>query len=232
MRVWPGQPAPLGAVYDGEGTNVAVFAGAADRVELCWFDEVGAEHRTALPETAGGVWHGYFPELSPGDRYGFRVSGPRGPGGRIRPANLLLDPYARRLDGEVVWHEALFDNDLDSAPFVPRSIVVDPRFDWQGDEAPMVPWHHTIVYETHVRGLTMRHLEVEPELRGTYLGAAAPAVIEHLHSIGVTAVELMPVHAAVSEQHLAEAGLVNYWGYNSIGFFAPTSRVRDRRPGG
>ena len=223
MRVWPGQPAPLGATYDRSGTNVAVFAGDAERVELCLFDPGGAEHRVGLPEHAGGVFHGYFPEVGPGDRYGFRVRGPRGPGGRANPAKLLLDPYARRIDGTMRWDEAVFDNDLESAPFVPRSVVVDPSFDWQGDAPPQVPWHDTVLYETHVRGLTMTHPEVDPALRGTYLGAASPVVIDHLRSLGVTAVEFMPIHASVSERHLVESGLVNYWGYNSIGFFAPQS---------
>ncbi|HVF58455.1 MAG TPA: alpha-amylase family glycosyl hydrolase, partial [Thermoanaerobaculia bacterium] len=232
MDVWPGQPAPLGATWDGEGTNFSVFSSVAVRVELCLFDETGRERRADLPERTALCWHGYVPGVGPGRRYGFRVHGPWDParGRRCNPAKLLLDPYARAIDGDLRWGEEIFAhrwgdpdarNDADSAPAMPRSIVVDPRFDWRGDRPPAVPRHETVIYETHVKGFTARHPAVPPELRGTYAGFAHPAAIDHLRRLGVNAVELMPVHQFVHDGHLLERGLRNYWGYNSIGYMAP-----------
>ncbi|HSL58858.1 MAG TPA: glycogen debranching protein GlgX [Acidimicrobiales bacterium] len=244
MRVWPGTPAPLGATYDGSGTNIAVFSEIADRVELCLFDDAGVEHRAVLPEMTGHVWHGYFPDVAPGQRYGFRVHGPYEPSAGVRsnPAKLLLDPYARAIEGEVRWNEAVFPyhfdapdgpaNETDSALYVPRSVVVNPWFDWGHDRPPATPWHETVVYEAHVRGLTMMHPDVEPNLRGTYLGIASPPVIEHLQALGVTAIELMPVHQFIHDHTLQQRGLRNYWGYNSIGYFAPHNAYASRGQAG
>src|SRR5215472_13449784 len=232
MHVWPGAAYPLGATWDGSGTNFALFSEVADRVELCLFDDGGAETRLALTEVDGFVWHCYLPGVGPGQRYAYRVSGPYNPrrGHRCNPAKLLLDPYGKAIDGSVRWDDALLGyrpgapdqrNDADSAPFMPRSVVINPYFDWTGDRQLRTPYHQTVIYETHVRGLTMRHPQVPPDLRGTYLGLAAPPVIEHLTRLGVTAIELMPVHQSVPERELIARGLTNYWGYNTIGFFAP-----------
>jgi isoamylase len=233
VQVWPGTPYPLGATWDGVGTNFSVFSEVAEQVELCLFDEVGTETRIPLPEVTGYVWHGYLPDVAPGQRYGFRVHGPYEPpaGARCNPAKLLVDPYAKVLDGEVTWHPAVFGyagdplgdepDRSDSAPYVPRSVVVDPWFDWGEDRRPNRPLHESVIYETHVKGLTAQHPDVPEPLRGTYAGLAHPAVIEHLTSLGVTAVELLPVHAKVSEQALVERGLTNYWGYNSLAYLAP-----------
>jgi isoamylase len=225
LRVWPGRPYPLGARWDGEGTNFSVFTEAAERVEVCLFDDDGDEVRAELPDCVGHVWHGYLPDVGPGARYGFRVHGERHrPGDLHHPGKLLLDPYARAVSGTVRWSDAVSpDATVDSAPAVPRSVVVNPWFDWGNDRRPATPWHRTVLYEAHVRGMTMRHPGVDPQLRGTYLGLAAPAVVEHLLDLGVTAVELMPVHHFVHDRRLVEMGLRNYWGYNSIGFFAPHS---------
>jgi len=229
-RIWPGRPTPLGATFDGIGTNVAVFSEVAEQVDLCLFDDDGTETSVPLPESTGHVWHGYLPDIGPGARYGFRASGPYGGPHRCNPAKLLLDPYAKALDGEVEWHQAVFSYpfgnpdgvDLtDSAPFVPKSVVSSPFFDWEGDVQLHTPWHNTVIYEVHVKGATKGHLGIEPELRGTYTALADPAFVEHLTSLGVTAVELLPIHAFVHDSHLLEKGLRNYWGYNSIGFFAP-----------
>ncbi len=233
FQVWPGTPYPLGATHDGVGTNFSVFSEVADRVELCLFDDGGAETRVDLPEVTGFVWHGYLPGVGTGQRYGFRVHGPYAPeqGHRCNPNKLLLDPYAKIVEGAVTWHPAVFGYDpddpdgppseLDSAPYVPRGVVHNPWFDWQGDRRPDTPLHETVIYETHVKGITARHPAVPPDLRGTYAGLAHPAVVEHLLALGVTAVELMPIHTFVSEQELVERGLTNYWGYNSINYFAP-----------
>jgi isoamylase len=232
MQVWPGNAYPLGATWDGSGTNFALFSEAAERVELCLFDEAGAESRIALTEVDGFVWHCYLPAVGPGQRYGYRVSGPYEPrkGYRCNPAKLLLDPYGKAVDGSLQWDPALFDyqfgapeviSQADSAPYMPRSVVINPYFDWAGDRSPRTPYHETVIYEAHVRGLTMRHPDVPPELRGSYSGLATPAVIDHLTRLGVTALELMPVHQSVPEQQLVERGLTNYWGYNTIGFLAP-----------
>jgi glycogen operon protein len=231
-EVWPGQPYPLGATYDGLGTNFALFSEAAERVELCLFGEDGRETRHDLPEVTGFVWHGYVPTVTPGQRYGFRVHGPWAPheGRRANPAKLLLDPYAKAVAGEVRWEEPVFPyrfdsedapDDRDSAPFVPRSVVTNPFFDWSDDRPPRRPLNESIVYELHVKGFTRRHPEIPEALRGTYAGMAHPAAIRYLQELGVTAVELLPVHQFVHARHLAEKGLRNYWGYDSIGYLAP-----------
>jgi glycogen operon protein len=223
VRVWPGRPYPLGATWDGAGTNFSVFSDAAEHVELCLFDEDDTEVRVRLPECIGSVWHGYLPDVGPGQRYGFRAGGEhRVPGDLHRASKLLLDPYARAVSGSIRWHDAVdADNDEDSAPYVPRSLVVNPWFDWGSDRRPATPWHRTVLYEAHVKGLTALHPDVPPQHRGTYLGLCAPPVIEHLQRLGVTAVELMPIHQFVHDRRLVEMGLRNHWGYNSIGFFAP-----------
>jgi len=233
IEIWPGQPYPLGATYDGAGVNFALFSEVADSVELCLFDDAGSETRVALPESSGFVWHGYLPGLGAGQRYGFRVHGPWAPkqGQRCLPSKLLLDPYARAVEGQLAWNDALFSyhwnepdgplNDADSAPYAQRSVVVNPYFDWGNDRPPRRPLHETIIYETHVKGLTMRNSDIPTELRGTYAGLAHPASIRYLTELGVTSVELLPVHQFVHDSHLVERGLANYWGYNSIGFFAP-----------
>ncbi len=230
--MWPGTAHPLGATYDGVGTNFALFSEVAERVELCLFDDDGTESRIELREVDGFVWHGYLPAAGPGQRYGYRVHGPYDPAGgqRCDPAKLLLDPYAKAVEGAVTWDPAVFSyqfgdpgtrNTDDSAPFVPRSIVVNPYFDWAGDRPPRVGYLDSVIYEAHVRGMTKLHPEVPEEERGTYLGLSHPAIIDHLTSLGVTAIELMPAHQFVSDDVLAQRGLANYWGYNTIGFFAP-----------
>ncbi|HLK79640.1 MAG TPA: glycogen debranching protein GlgX [Streptosporangiaceae bacterium] len=230
--VWPGDSYPLGATYDGAGTNFGLFSEVAQRVELCLFDDDGSESRVDLREVDGFVWHGYLPGISPGQRYGYRVHGPYNPGAgqRCNPSKLLLDPYAKALDGHVTWGQPVFSypfghpdrrNNTDSAPYVPRSVVINPYFDWGLDRPPRTQYHETVIYEAHVRGLTMLHPVVPEEQRGTYLGLAHPAIISHLRRLGVTAIELMPVHQYVTDSHLNDRGLRNYWGYNTIGFFAP-----------
>lgn len=240
-KILPGRRTPLGATWDGQGVNFALFSRHATKVELCLFSEAeGAEEtdRIALPEVTGFVWHGYVPDLQPGQLYGFRVHGPYEPeaGFRHNPSKLLIDPSARALHGELNWDGGVFGypvgdpeedrafDEQDSAPAVPKGVVIDWSFDWEGDRAPRIPWHDTIIYETHVRGLTMRHPQVPEELRGTYAGLATDPVIGYLQSLGVTAVELLPVHAFVDDNYLLEKGLRNYWGYNSINFFAPEPR--------
>jgi isoamylase len=235
VNVWPGQPYPLGATYDGSGTNFSVYSFVAEAVELCLFDEDGAETRVELPEQTAHCFHGHVPNIGPGQRYGFRVQGPWAPeeGHRCNARKLLLDPYAKAIDGEVTWSPAVYpykvgdpDDDLarsdeDSAPFVPRSVVTNPYFDWSDDRPPRVSWHDTVIYEAHVKGLTARHPDVPAEQRGTYAALWSPPVVEHLKSLGVTAVEVMPVHQFVHDDRLVRLGLRNYWGYNSIGYFAP-----------
>lgn len=244
MKVWPGNSYPLGATYDGAGTNFSIFSEVADRVELCLFDDKNNEMKIDLPEVTGHCWHGYFPGIEPGQRYGYRIHGPWAPeqGTRCNPAKLLLDPYAKAIDGDIIWDEAVFPyqfsagpdvrNDADSAPFMPKCIVQQPFFDWAGDRQLQRPWHETIIYELHVKGFTALHPDVPEDLRGTYAGLAHPAAIEHLKQLGVTAVELMPVHYFVQDNHLVEQGLRNYWGYNSISYFAPHADfAADKRPG-
>ena len=236
VHVWPGAPYPLGATWDGTGTNFALFSEVAEQVELCLLsgeeDAELTETRIPLTEVDGFVWHGYLPDVGPSQRYGYRVHGPYDPGRGLRcnPAKLLLDPYGKAVSGEVRWHESLFGyrftdpaqvNTADSAPYVPKNVVINPFFDWADDRAPRTPYHETVIYEAHVRGLTLRHPEVPADQRGSYAGLAHPAVIEHLTRLGVTAVELMPVHQFVPEHSLQARGLSNYWGYNTIGFLAP-----------
>jgi isoamylase len=238
---WPGKPYPLGATWDGSGTNFALASESATGVELCLFDgddPTRESRRITLSERTDFVWHAYLPDVGPGQLYGYRVQGPHRPtaGLRFNPHKLLLDPYARAIDGTLRWDDANFGyrvghkradlsrDDRDNAEFVPKCVVVDEAFDWEGDERPGVPLHRSVIYETHVRGMTMRHPEVPEELRGTYAGMATPPVIEYLKSLGVSAVELLPVHQFVSDRLLEDRGLSNYWGYNSIGYFAPDVR--------
>ncbi|HEX5473856.1 MAG TPA: glycogen debranching protein GlgX [Vicinamibacterales bacterium] len=240
MQIWPGQPYPLGATYDGTGTNFSLFSEAAERIELCLFDDNAREVRVDLPEMTALCWHGYLPNVGPGQRYGYRVHGPWNPaeGQWCNPAKLLLDPYAKAIEGDWRWNEAMFPyhfdnpegskNDLDSAPFVPKSIVINPFFDWGGDRRPNTPWHKTIVYEAHVKGFTQRHPDIPEALRGTYAGMVHPVAIRYLQRLGVSAVELLPVHQFVQDSTLLERGLRNYWGYNSIGFLAPHNEYSSR----
>ncbi|MFL5446394.1 MAG: glycogen debranching protein GlgX [Myxococcales bacterium] len=240
MKLRPGRTYPLGAHYDGHGTNFALFSELATRVELCLFDDNGTESHVDLPEMTGFVWHGYAIGLGPGQRYGFRVHGPYNPaeGKRCNPAKLLLDPYARAIEGLPKWNEALYayvagdpdgaKSDADSGPFAPRSIVTNPYFDWHDDKTPRHAWNDTIVYEVHVKGFTQTHPDIPEELRGKYLGLASRPAIEHLKRLGVTAVELLPIHQFVHSQHLHDKGLRNYWGYDSIGFFAPHNEYASR----
>ena len=231
-EIWPGRAYPLGATFDGNGTNFALFSEVAEKVELCLFDEQGAEHRLALEEVDAFSWHAYMPHIGAGQRYGYRVHGPNAPehGVRCNPSKLLLDPYARAIEGQIRWDPACYGynlgdessvNETDSAPFVFRSVVQHPHFDWGGDRRPDTPLHETVIYEAHVKGMTKCHPDVPDNQRGTYAGLAHPAIIQHLVSLGVTAVELMPVHQFVQDHRLVEQGLRNYWGYNTIGFFAP-----------
>ncbi len=242
MEVWPGTPYPLGATYDGAGTNFTLFSEVAESVELCLFDN-GDETRIEVPERDALVWHVYLPRVSPGQRYGFRVHGPFDPdrGQRCDPNKLLLDPYAKAIEGEVDWANACFSYDFkdpskrnteDSAPHTMKSVVTNPYFDWQDDRPPRTPYHETVIYEAHVRGLTMTHPGVPDEIRGTYAGLGHPVIVQHLVDLGVTAVELMPVHQFVQDSHLVDRGLANYWGYNTIGFFAPHGAYSSTGQGG
>jgi isoamylase len=246
VEIWPGQSYPLGATFDGTGTNFALFSEVAEKVELCLFDADGTEERVELTEVDAFVWHCYLPSVQPGQRYGYRVHGPWDPaqGLRCNPAKLLLDPYARATVGEIDWDESLFGyhfgdedsrNDEDSAGHMTLGVVVNPFFDWEGDRHLGYPYNETVIYEAHVKGLTQLHPEVPEAQRGTYAGLAHPAVIEHLQTLGITAIELMPVHQFVQDSTLLERGLRNYWGYNTLGFFAPhadyASQVDDVLPG-
>lgn len=239
--IWPGRPYPLGATWDGQGVNFALFSGNATRVELCLFDSPGAQReatRFTLPEHSEDIWHGYLPGLEPGQLYGYRVYGPYNPahGHRFNPYKLLIDPYAKALTGGLVWDNALYGYrvgspyaDLtigkrDSAPCAPRSIVVDQRFDWGDDQRLDIPLHDSVIYELHVKGFTKLMPGVPPELRGTYAGLGSPAAISYLKGLGITAVELLPIHHLLDEQIIVDKGLANYWGYQSIGFFAPDPR--------
>jgi isoamylase len=234
VEVWPGASAPLGAHWDGTGTNFALWSAGAQAVDLCLFDDDGVESRHRLQETTHQVWHGRLPGIGPGQSYGFRVHGGYDPGAGLRynPSKLLLDPYARAVDGELTLNPALFGypgdavesgtpDQRDSAPYVPRGVVIHNEFPWGSDRRPGTSWSDTVIYELHVKGATMRHPDIPPALRGTYGGLAHPAFVEHLLALGVTAVELMPVHHFVSEPHLLRRGLTNYWGYNTLGYFAP-----------
>ena len=244
VEVWPGRAAPLGATCDASGVNFAVFSEVAERVELCLFDDNGVEARIDLPECEGYCWHGYVRGIRPGQRYGYRMHGPWNPaaGRWTNPAKLLIDPYAKAIDGDVCWDDAVFDrgarlddqpipSPLDDAACMPRSVVIDPTFDWKGDRPPATPWHDTVIYEAHVKGLTQRFPDVPAELRGTFLGVSHPATIGHLRSLGVTAIELLPVHHFVHDRFLVESGKSNYWGYSSIGFLAPHHGYVSNRTG-
>jgi glycogen operon protein len=238
--VWPGQPYPRGATWDGEGVNFSFFSEHGTKVELCLFDSSGRRERqrVEVQERTDHIWHCYLPEARPGLLYGFRVHGPYEPqrGHRFNPHKLLIEPYAKQLAGALRWSDANFGyrvgnprEDLsfdrrDSAPGMPKCRVIDPAFTWGDDRPPRTPWHDTVIYELHVRGMTMRHPQVPPELRGTYAGLATAPVVDHLLRLGITAVELMPVHAFLDDRHLVDRGLSNYWGYNTIGFFAPQMR--------
>lgn len=241
MNVWPGKAYPLGATWDGAGVNFSLFSENATGVELCLFDGPDGNHEAArIPMTdhTDQVWHTYLPSVRPGQLYGYRVYGPYEPksGHRFNPAKLLLDPYAKAIAGAIRWGDALFGytlghqdadlskDDRDSAPNIPRCVVVDPAFTWGDDIPPRTPWHKTLIYELHVKGFTNLHPGVPKELRGTYAGLTCQAIIDYLNSLKITAVELMPVHHFVDDKHLIERGLSNYWGYNSIGFFAPEAR--------
>ena len=245
MRVWPGQPFPLGATWDGKGVNFALFSEHATKVELCLFDspEATAEaQRIHLREQTDQVWHAYLPDVKPGQLYGYRVHGPYEPqkGHRFNPHKLVLDPFAKAIGRDLRWDDCLFgykigdpDADLscderDSAPFAPLAAVVDGAFTWGDDHPPRTSWHKTLIYELHVKGFTKRHPDVPEKLRGTYAGVASEAAIQHLLSLGVTAVELMPVHLHVDDRHLVEKGRCNYWGYNTLAFFAPALHCASR----
>ena len=232
IEVWPGSAYPLGATFDGQGTNFALFSEGAERVELCLFDENGREQRVDLAEVDAFVWHGYLPSLQPGQLYGYRVHGPYDPahGKRFNPNKLLLDPYAKAVSGRVEWGQSAFGydfgdpdsrNDDDSAAAMVKGVVVNPFFEWAGDRPPKIPYAQSVIYEAHVKGLTERHPDVPDALRGRYAGIAHPAIIEHLTRLGVTAIELMPVHQFLDDSVLEEKGLSNYWGYNTLAFFAP-----------
>ena len=237
-RVWPGRPYPLGATWDGKGVNFAIYCENATKVELCLFDSAEADHesqRIPLPEHTDQVWHVYLPDVVPGQIYGYRMHGPYEPsqGHRFNPAKLLLDPYAKSIVRPVRWDDSLFGykigdpagdltfDDRDSARYAPLAAVIDPAFTWGDDRRPRTPMHKTIIYEMHVKGFTRLHPEIPEELRGTYAGLASDAAIDYLKSLGVTAVELLPVHFHVDDRYLVEKGLRNYWGYNTLGFFAP-----------
>ncbi len=244
MQVWPGSPYPLGATYDGRGTNFALFSEIADRVELCLFDADRNETRVEVTEVDAHVWHCFLPQVDPGQRYGYRVHGPFDLDGGMRcnPNKLLLDPYAKATDGDIDWGQPLFGynfgdarsrNDEDSASRMMLGVVINPFFDWTGDRTLAIPYNESLIYEAHVKGLTQLHPDVPEGERGTYAGIAHPSVIKHLQGLGVTAVELMPVHQFVHDATLLERGLRNYWGYNTLGFFAPHAdyaSVKD--PGG
>ena len=237
VRVWPGLPYPLGATWDGSGTNFALFSAHAEKVELCLFDDAGRREvaRVTLPEFTHEIWHGYLPDVRPGQLYGYRVSGPFQPeaGHRFNHHKLLLDPYAKAIHGTLRWDDAVFGYQVgdakadltfdrrDSAPFVPKCMVIDPAFTWGRDRPTQRAWPETIIYEMHLKGFTMQRVEVAEEARGTFGGLSSAPVVDYLSALGVTAVELLPVHAFIDDRHLIERGLRNYWGYNSIGFFAP-----------
>src|SRR5262250_879583 len=235
-KIWPGNNYPLGAFYDGAGTNFSIFSEVAEAVDLCLFDEQGNETKIALPEVTSFCWHGYLPNVGPGQRFGFRVHGPWNPkeGQRCHPSKLLLDPYSRAVEGEVKWDQAVFTysfdnpdappNEADSAPFMPKSVVINPYFDWSNDRHPRTRWHETIIYEVHVKGFSKNLPEIPEELRGTYAALAHPKAIEYFTKLGVTAIELMPVHQFIQDAHVLQRGLRNYWGYNSIAYLAPHNK--------
>jgi isoamylase len=237
MDVWPGKPFPLGATWDGEGINFALFSENAERVQLCLFDDAEHETRLEVAQHTAHIWHCYVPGLGPGQHYGYRVHGPYEParGHRFNHHKLLIDPYAKAIEGPVLWERAntlpyvpglhedadLEPDDEDDADAVPKCVVVDPAFEWEDDEPPDTPWNDTVIYEVHVKGFTERHPEVRDDLRGTYAGLASEPAIAYLKQLGVTAVELLPIHHIADEGFLHDLGLTNYWGYSSIGYFAP-----------
>jgi isoamylase len=237
VEVWPGRPFPLGPEWDGSGTNFSLFSEHSERVELCLFDGNDHETRVEMSERTAFNWHSYLPGVGPGQRYGYRVHGRYAPkeGHRFNSSKLLMDPYAKSIEGKVDWDAGnalpyvptgdenadLEPDDEDDVEAIPKCVVVDPTFDWEGDVWPRTPWHQTVIYETHVKGFTMRHPDVREDLRGTYAGLASEPAIEYLQSLGVTAVELLPVHHIIDESFLHERGLTNYWGYSSIGYLAP-----------
>lgn len=232
MQTWPGSAYPLGATFDGNGTNFALFSEGAERVELCLFGERGRETRVDMLEVDAYVWHAYLPNIAPGQRYGYRVHGEYDPasGKRFNPNKLLLDPYAKAVDGQVTWGQSVFGytfgdpdsrNDDDSAAEMMKGVVINPFFDWGGDRPLRIPYSESFIYEAHVKGLTMRHPDIPDEIRGTYSAIAHPLIIEHLKRLGVTAIELLPVHQFINDSMLEEKGLSNYWGYNTIAFLAP-----------
>lgn len=243
FQIWPGKAYPLGPAYDGYGTNFALFSEVADRVDLCLFDADGTETRVAMPEVDGFVWHVFLPGVEPGQRYGYRVHGPYDPanGHRCNPNKLLLDPYSKAIDGVFNWDQSLFSytfgdpdsrNDEDSAPSMPRSVVINPFFDWGVDRPPKCEYADSVIYEAHVRGLTKTHPDIPEQIRGTYSAIAHPVIIEHLQTLGATAIELMPVHHFANDSTLIDKGLSNYWGYNTIGFFAPEPKYSSGRTPG
>jgi glycogen operon protein len=244
LQVWPGRPYPLGATYTGSGTNFSLFSDVATAVTLCLFDEDGTETPISLPEVDAYVWHAFLPGVEPGQRYGYRVEGPYAPdsGQRNNPNKLLLDPYAKAIHGRFDWDQSLFAydygypdsrNDDDSAAHMPKSVVINPYFDWESDRSPQHEYADTVIYEAHVKGLTQTHPGIPPEIRGTYAAVAHPAIINHLTSLGVTAIELMPVHHFANDATLLDRGLTNYWGYNTIGFLAPDAKYSSSAtPGG
>ncbi|HUG89400.1 MAG TPA: alpha-amylase family glycosyl hydrolase, partial [Planctomycetaceae bacterium] len=238
VRIWPGRPYPLGSTWDGRGTNFALYSEHAEKVELCLFASAESKResaRIALPEVTDSVWHAYLPDILPGQLYGYRVHGPHDParGHRFNAHKLLLDPYAKSLARKSRWDDALWgyrighqaaDLSFDkrnSAPFAPMALVIDPAFTWGDDRPPHTPWNNTVIYEAHVKGFTMRHPGVPEPQRGTYAGLASEAAVSYLRDLGVTAVELLPVHHHVDDRHLVDSGLSNYWGYNTLSFFAP-----------
>ena len=247
LEIWPGQSYPLGSTYDGAGTNFALFSDIADKVELCLLDKENNETRVELTEVDANIWHAYLPGIQPGQRYGYRVHGPYDPanGHRCDPSKLLVDPYSRAFDGEYDGDPSLFSYDItdpenpdgrnteDSLGHTMKSVVVNPFFDWGDDKSPKTPYHETVIYEGHVKGLTMTHPDIPENLRGTYAGLAHPVIIDYLQDLGITALELMPIHQFFQDDRLRELGLRNYWGYNTLGFFAPQQDyAAATKPGG
>ncbi len=239
-KLYSGRSFPLGATWEGDGTNFAIYSENAEKVELCLFDKTGGkakEERIPLPEVTGHVWHGFLPGIQPGQLYGYRAHGPFDPGNGLRfnPAKLLIDPYARAIAGKVDWAAPVFPyemgkedadltlDDRDDAPGMPKSVVVYSYFDWEGDRPPRTPWNRTIIYETHVKGISVRHPDVPEDIRGTYAGLASQPIIEHFKELGITSVELLPIHDFLDDKHLVDKGLHNYWGYNTTNFFSPTA---------